>query len=84
MVAHTGFLVFGRPVIIDEARANRALLRETGLLSEIEPDELPVNGEESAQAEELVEAELAGVEAADTDAADAETAGAGEGGEDIA
>lgn len=38
MVAHTGFLVFARPVIIDEANANRALLRETGLISETETD----------------------------------------------
>lgn len=38
MVAHTGFLIFGRPVVIDEARANRALLRETGLISETETD----------------------------------------------
>jgi tRNA (adenine57-N1/adenine58-N1)-methyltransferase catalytic subunit len=39
MVAHTGFLVFARPVIIDIATANRALLRETGLLSEVESDD---------------------------------------------
>lgn len=51
MVAHTGFLVFGRPVTIDEARANRALLRETGLLSEVEPDELPPAGETPEQDE---------------------------------
>ena len=73
MVAHTGFLVFGRPVIIDEARANRALLRETGLLSEIEPDELPVSGEEPTQAGELLE----------TEGADAASADDGAGGEDI-
>lgn len=41
MVAHTGFLVFGRPVTVDESRANRALLKETGFLSEVEPDETP-------------------------------------------
>jgi tRNA (adenine57-N1/adenine58-N1)-methyltransferase len=51
MVAHTGFLVFGRPVMIDEARANRALLRETGLLSEVEPDELSPAGEDLEQGE---------------------------------
>lgn len=46
MVAHTGFLVFARPVLIDENRANRALLRETGMLSETES----VNGSAEAPA----------------------------------
>ncbi len=46
MVAHTGYLVFGRPVLIDPARANRALLRETGFLSETEPDEAPAPAED--------------------------------------
>lgn len=73
MVAHTGFLVFGRPVIIDEARANRALLRETGLLSEIEPDELPESDDVPAQTEALFDAELS----------DAGTVGAGENGDGI-
>jgi tRNA (adenine57-N1/adenine58-N1)-methyltransferase len=36
MVAHTGFLIFARPVEVDESRANRALMRETGMLSETE------------------------------------------------
>lgn len=40
MVAHTGYLVFARPVLIDPAIANRALLRETGFLSETESDEI--------------------------------------------
>jgi len=39
MVAHTGFLVFGRPVIVDETHSNRALLREAGMFSEAESDE---------------------------------------------
>lgn len=39
MVAHTGYLAFARPVIIDPAVANRALLRETGFLSETESDD---------------------------------------------
>lgn len=76
MVAHTGFLVFGRPVIIDEARANRALLRETGLLSEIEPDDLP-SGDNAATLEEAASdagvgstgAEMAGIDEAGEDAA---------------
>jgi len=48
MVAHTGYLVFARPVLIDPAHANRALLRETGYLSEIEPDEEPAPAEVEA------------------------------------
>jgi tRNA (adenine57-N1/adenine58-N1)-methyltransferase len=32
MVAHTGFLVFGRPIIEDEAHASKELLREAGLV----------------------------------------------------
>lgn len=39
MVAHTGYLVFARPVMVDEARANRALMREAGMVSEAETDE---------------------------------------------
>jgi tRNA (adenine57-N1/adenine58-N1)-methyltransferase len=33
MVAHTGFLVFGRPVTIDPNQADRKLLKETRLIS---------------------------------------------------
>jgi tRNA (adenine57-N1/adenine58-N1)-methyltransferase catalytic subunit len=51
MVAHTGFLIFARPVVVDQARINRALMRETGMISELEPD--PV--EEEAIAEEAHE-----------------------------
>lgn len=36
MIAHTGFLVFGRPVTVDLNRDSRALMRETGLFSETE------------------------------------------------
>jgi tRNA (adenine57-N1/adenine58-N1)-methyltransferase catalytic subunit len=39
MIAHTGYLVFARPVLIDLERANRALLRETGMISETDTDE---------------------------------------------
>lgn len=48
MVAHTGFLIFARPVVVDEKRTNRVLLRETGLISELEPleDEEVTPGEE--------------------------------------
>lgn len=38
MVAHTGFLIFARPVEVDEKRADRALLKETGYLSEVDSD----------------------------------------------
>jgi len=37
MVAHTGFLIFARPVEVDETKADRALLKETGYLSEVDP-----------------------------------------------
>jgi len=59
MVAHTGYLVFARPVIIDPARANRALLRETGFLSETESDEGPLepSSEEDAAAAPVTEFE---------------------------
>jgi tRNA (adenine57-N1/adenine58-N1)-methyltransferase len=50
MVAHTGYLIFARPVIIDPQRANRDLLRETGAISEIEKD---------IEVEEIGSAELA-------------------------
>lgn len=36
MVAHTGFLIFARPVQVDEQEANMALLREAGLISELD------------------------------------------------
>lgn len=81
MVAHTGFLVFGRPVIIDEARANRALLRETGLLSEIEPDDLP-SGDNAATLEEA--AGDAGVGSTGVGSTGVEMAGIDEAGEDAA
>ncbi len=39
MVAHTGFLIFARPVIIDEEHASRALLREARLIPENEAED---------------------------------------------
>lgn len=64
MVAHTGFLVFARPVIIDEQRANKALLREAGLFAESEPDVLlPLEeGSQGGEVIELAEEEAAGAE----------------------
>ena len=44
MVAHTGFLIFARPVVVDEKHADRTLLKETGFISELEsadPDSEP-------------------------------------------
>ncbi|NLG99142.1 MAG: tRNA (adenine-N1)-methyltransferase [Chloroflexi bacterium] len=38
MVAHTGYLIFARPVLLDPAKANQALMKEAGLISELEPD----------------------------------------------
>jgi len=38
MVAHTGFLIFGRPVLVDLLSSSRALLKETGMISELEED----------------------------------------------
>lgn len=40
MVAHTGYLIFARPVTLDEAHANRALLREVGALPDNPEDDL--------------------------------------------
>lgn len=39
MVAHTGYLVFARPVEVDVARADRNLLLETGMISELDQRE---------------------------------------------
>lgn len=38
MVAHTGFLIFARPIIVDKEHADRKLLLETGAIS-VAPDE---------------------------------------------
>jgi tRNA (adenine57-N1/adenine58-N1)-methyltransferase catalytic subunit len=39
MVAHTGFLIFARPIIVDKEHADRKLLLETGAISVIPDDE---------------------------------------------
>lgn len=54
MVAHTGFLIFARPVIIDETQSNRALMREAGMFAEAEPDDLPAP-EEAVEASDPIE-----------------------------
>lgn len=51
MVAHTGYLLFARPVDVDQARVNRALARETGMISEIEADDV----QEDLESEEMEE-----------------------------
>lgn len=44
MVAHTGYLIFGRPVIIDHSEASRLLLDEAGLVdTQQTPEELDLN-----------------------------------------
>lgn len=44
MVAHTGYLIFGRPVIIDHSEASRLLLDEAGLVdAQQTPEELDLN-----------------------------------------
>lgn len=55
MVAHTGFLIFARPVQINEKETNPALLREAGLISEEEAKKAALAAAESAsEAEELL------------------------------
>lgn len=39
MVAHTGFLIFARPIIIDKEHADRKLLLETGAISVVQDDD---------------------------------------------
>jgi tRNA (adenine57-N1/adenine58-N1)-methyltransferase len=53
MVAHTGYLLFGRPVLVDETQDNRALMRETGMISETERD--PETIEAAEAVEEIIE-----------------------------
>jgi len=40
MVAHTGFLIFARPIIVDKEHADRKLLLETGAISVAPDDEI--------------------------------------------
>jgi tRNA (adenine57-N1/adenine58-N1)-methyltransferase len=41
MIAHTGYLVFARPVSIDRSGSDDKLLKEIGLISKLETDEQP-------------------------------------------
>ncbi len=39
MIAHTGFLIFARPIIVARERADRKLLREAGVITAVEEEE---------------------------------------------
>jgi hypothetical protein len=39
MVAHTGYLIFARPVLIDHETSDKKLLKETGAIGLIEEEE---------------------------------------------
>jgi tRNA (adenine57-N1/adenine58-N1)-methyltransferase catalytic subunit len=52
MVAHTGFLLFARPVLVDETKASRDLLVETGMISELEADEALRASQQADQVDE--------------------------------
>jgi hypothetical protein len=39
MIAHTGYLVFARPVSIDRSGSDEKLLKEIGLISKLETNE---------------------------------------------
>jgi tRNA (adenine57-N1/adenine58-N1)-methyltransferase catalytic subunit len=58
MVAHTGFLIFARPVQIDEKEANPALLREAGLISEEDAKKAAAQAAAEAELDLLVADEL--------------------------
>ncbi len=49
MVAHTGYLIFARPVIIDRERADKKLLKETGAISLTEEND----NQEISESEDL-------------------------------
>ena len=43
MIAHTGFLIFARPVTIDHEHVNKKLLKETGAMGLAEEEEWDEN-----------------------------------------
>jgi tRNA (adenine57-N1/adenine58-N1)-methyltransferase catalytic subunit len=49
MVAHTGYLIFGRPIIIDQEHADRKLLLETGAISIVPDEEAVIEDEETLE-----------------------------------
>jgi hypothetical protein len=40
MVAHTGYLIFGRPVLVGDGLESQELMEEAGLVDEKDGDEL--------------------------------------------
>lgn len=46
MIAHTGYLIFARPVIIEKDASDLKLLKEIGLISKIEDEEDPLEDQE--------------------------------------
>ena len=55
MIAHTGYLVFARPVTIDHERADKKLLKETGAMGLAEEEEWIINHPESGEPIEVNE-----------------------------
>ncbi len=53
MIAHTGFLIFARPITIDREHADRKLLREAGAITVVEEEELKVLEREQAQQQDM-------------------------------
>lgn len=53
MIAHTGFLIFARPITIDREHADRKLLREAGAITVVEEEELKVLEREQAQQQDI-------------------------------
>lgn len=70
MVAHTGFLVFARRVEVELIRANRALMKETGMISEVD-DDVPPEIEETVtiNAGEDLPEDHSGVDAQESESA---------------
>jgi hypothetical protein len=64
MIAHTGFLIFARPVQIDEKEISPALLREAGLISEEDAKKAKAESEAAANAASLEAAEQLDLETA--------------------
>lgn len=53
MVAHTGYLIFARPVTIDREHADRKLLKETGAISVTDEEEADRSATEEANTAEM-------------------------------
>jgi len=53
MIAHTGFLIFARPIIIDREHVDRKLLREAGAITVVEEEEMKEQEREQAREQDL-------------------------------